>query len=412
MLRAVAVDQLGSFWPDIERWLPEGLLGKGTLDLDLDGADLTTILAERAVVRVSTGIHDSDGVRLRELGAGHQSLVWLALSLLERDEGRREIALVEEPEAFLHPSAQRQVARQLFDDPGLQVLISSHSPVIVDEAEATDIVLVRNHRTFAANEDERGRAQINTALLTGQASEAVFSSSVLLVEGPGDRAFFERLRRRLSGRVPASVLGSMAVLAVGGNTRFGPWVRLLEAYTNRSTGQRPIRWLAVADSADAVARVQKGLVDGGVSVPADLRSLASAIPQTSGGRVADARAVAEATVAFNLAARDRNFPLQLLPVDLEYSALEHARPATVAAFAEVLNISTTDRPGLMSHLGSKGGGTAPKDGSKADWLRDHIARDVRWAEVSPEVRHIVWTWAQNAGHQLGVPLTRPTDLRV
>ena len=100
-----------------------------------------------------------------------------------------------------HPAAQRLVSHRLLSstDDGRQVLLTTHSPVVVEEAGFGDVVLCRSHEFYEPNEQsEPTRADINTALLNGFGAEMVFGRAVLLVEGEGDRLFFERLRRRLA----------------------------------------------------------------------------------------------------------------------------------------------------------------------------------------------------------------------
>jgi hypothetical protein len=275
----VTASQLKSFWADLEKWMPDSLAATGDFEIPLERADLLEFLVDRAAERVATGTHDVTGVRVRELGAGHQSLLWLALKLRDGTPDRRRLLLIEEPESFLHPSAQRQVARQLFDAADRQVIISTHSTVLVDESDSASLRLVRSHKVFSLESDDSVRLQINSALLTGRGSEVIFSSAILLVEGPGDRLFFERLRRRLAGVVPAQVLGAMSVIEVGGKTQFGPWVRLLEGFANKTSGERPISWLVASDSGDAVADTLRGLNDAGITVPAEVRTSAGRIPQ-------------------------------------------------------------------------------------------------------------------------------------
>lgn len=410
---AVTARQLDAFWEDLRKLIPESLGATGAFDIPLERADLLEYLVGRAAERVATGEHDSSGVRVRELGSGHQSLLWLALKLKDKPNGSRRLLLIEEPESFLHPSAQRQVARQLFDSSERQILMTTHSTVLVDEADAKDLRLVRDHKIFSLAADDERRSQINSALLTGRGSEVIFSSAILLVEGPGDRLFFERLRRRLAGQVMPQVLGAMTVIDVGGKTQFGPWVQLLEGFLNRTTGERPIRWLLASDSGDAVAATIRGLNDAGISIPADVRSAAQSIPQnTTDGYLTDADSVATQTLAVNDAARSAQFGLQFVPVDLEYAALTDAKAATVAQLAAEVGISAGSAKELMTALGSKGGGSKPGS-KKAPWIRERVAAILPWAEVSIGIKDILWQWASLATSQLGLsPIPRPPELRM
>jgi hypothetical protein len=283
-------------------------------------------------------------------------------------------------------------------------VIATHSPVVVDEAVAADVVLVRDHRIFAPRDVDERRRQINSALLTGQGSEAVFSRSVLLVEGPGDRAFFERLRRRLGEFVPVSRLSDLGIVAVGGKAGFGPWVQLLESYTDRHTGERPIHWLAVADGADASSDIARGLRDGGLSIETQLDTRLKEIARAFAQK--DEAGGIGYTRDFNNAATARGFPAALLPVDLEYSSLSRASDITVQNVAAALGIQISDRAELLAKLGSKSGGGPSAHALKQDWVRAEIASMLPWNEVSVDVKSILRRWITPVlgGSPLPLPL--------
>lgn len=407
----VTARELKSFWNDLDEWMPETLGASGSFQIPLERSDLIEFLVSRAAERVATGTHDIDGVRVHELGAGHQSLLWLALKLRDAPDGKLRMLLIEEPESFLHPSAQRQVARKLFDSHGRQVIISTHSTVIVDEADAAHLRLVRGHKVFGLDRDDLRRMQINTALLTGRGSEVIFSNAILLVEGPGDRLYFERLRRRMSGIVPEHVLGGMSVIEVGGKEQFAPWIRMLESFSNKATGERPISWLVASDSGDAVASTLRGLNEAGITVPAEIRAAAQRIPQgTHEGRVIDAYDVAAKTAATNSLSFDGLFGMHFVPVDLEYSALAAAKNSSVRSLASEFAVVANSPEALMASLGSKGGSSKPGD-IKAPWMRERIATSLPWPEISLGIKDLLWHWAVLASRQLNTdPGARPADL--
>ncbi len=97
------------------------------------------------------------GFDLHEYGAGLRNLFVIALykALLSR-LGREVLFILEEPEAHMDPHAQRRIfaeLRRLVTGKQLaQVLISTHSPYLADQANLEDIVLVRRDETTRATQ--------------------------------------------------------------------------------------------------------------------------------------------------------------------------------------------------------------------------------------------------------------------
>lgn len=406
---ALASTRVAALWDAISGELPAGLAREGRIDVQVTADRLIDWLTDRAELLISTGDHDSRMVPPAEVGSGLQSLLLMQLLTREMSSSGASMLLLEEPESFLHPSAQRALARSLFDAQRVKLILSTHSTVVVDESVAADVVLVKDHKIFSPGDVDETRRQINSALLTGQGSEAIFSRSVLLVEGPGDRAFFETLRRRLSSLLPASVVGNLGVVAVGGKQRFGPWVQLLQNYVDKHSGIAPIDFLVVADGVDASMDIVRGLREGGVVIPSELeRRLRLVSGFHASGDVASG---IRATRQFNSQAENRNgLPSVLLPVDLEYSALASASPLSIATLCESLNTPVVAREDLMRHLGSKFGGTASSSAVKHDWIRAEIASTLPWREVTPEVRRVLRRWvapALTAGTPMPAVIRRP-----
>jgi hypothetical protein len=66
---------------------------------------------------------------------------------------------------------------------------------------------------------------------------------VLLVEGDGDRLFFEWLRRRVAAATKDGRVDDLYVVPTGSNTQFSLWPQLLRSYGR--DGDRPA-WLGNA----------------------------------------------------------------------------------------------------------------------------------------------------------------------
>lgn len=409
-IESLAKDQAAQVWELLESDLPAGMTRLGGVAFDVSPSDLVDWLTDRATLSVSTGAHDARMVPPVELGSGLQSLLLMGLLTKSAATEQKRLLLLEEPESFLHPSAQRALARRLFDAQDVKLVTSTHSTVVVDESVAADVVLVRGHRIYSpADTDDRRRA-INSALLTGQGSEAIFSRSVLLVEGPGDRAFFETLRRRMADFLPPGPLGNLGIVAVGGKTRFGPWVQLLESYQDRHSGYNPIEYLVVADGVDASTDVAAGVRAGGISIPIELdRRFRDASVHYSAGDMEGGR---REMVRLNVLSEAVGFPVCFLPVDLEHAALSKASIATSAAVAKVIGVQATDSHELMRRLGSKIDGPASNASVKHDWTRAEIAHALPWEELTPDVRRVLRRWVEPVVEDAGLRMPGGLQARV
>jgi predicted ATP-dependent endonuclease of OLD family len=380
-IRTVADGLVLPLWNEVQGELPPGMATAATVTADIDPAALVSWIAERTALKIATGEHDRATVRPEELGSGLQSLLELALqqARVETPEVERIIG-VEEPEAFLHPSAQRTLARMIAETAAGKRLVSTHSPILVAEAEFGETVLVRDHRFFppAAVADEI-RDAINTALLSGHGAEMAFARSVLLVEGDGDRVFYETLRRRLARASNDGRLDHLTVVPAGSKTAFAPWLRLLASYG--SEGDRPIRWLLAADG-DGATQVRRAYRDAGMRLPLDVRA---ALMDASNERNNPDRTVfIAATNEVNRRARHARVAMHLSPVDLEHAALLDCSDASAQTLSDVLALQAETRDELEVALRKR----------KAAYLRGAMADRLDWSEVSSDTRQVLRRWLE------------------
>lgn len=143
------------------------------------------------------------------------------------------IIAIEEPEAHLHPNAQKKLYRQMDNMPG-QKIISTHSPYIASCADFNEIrglykesgdIKCGEFDNSSLTSDERRKLRQKVINTRG---EIFFSKAIVLFEGETEEQALPILAEKHLGR-PAYELG-IDFIGVGGAGAYFPFIQFAEAF--------------------------------------------------------------------------------------------------------------------------------------------------------------------------------------
>lgn len=171
-------------------------------------------------IEISLGSR-TNSLSLNEWGSGTRNRTQIILTLLRAKKAAesadlsdrlKPIVIIEEPESFLHPSAQAEFGRvlqEMAEELGVQVIVTTHSPFMLSISHPADNILV--DRKLSGKElresiiiDTGGDEWMQPFALALGINNKEFepwkavlrsgSDSVLLVEGESDKEYLELLR--------------------------------------------------------------------------------------------------------------------------------------------------------------------------------------------------------------------------
>ena len=169
-------------------------------------------------------------------GEGRINQIYLSLwaSQNQHTEISNEVSLicVEEPEAYLHPHQQREVAAYLGRTLQGQVILSSHSPYIVSEFSPNSIIRLYKQNTHETSVASNGCSEVIAEgiddfgyRMSVIPAEAFFSDCVILVEGPSEMVFYKTLAKQIEIELDRL---NISVLSVDG-VSFLTYMKILNA---------------------------------------------------------------------------------------------------------------------------------------------------------------------------------------
>ncbi len=187
----------------------------GIPSLNIDRESIEILLKERGIE-----------VSLEDWGSGTKNRTLILLNLMNAKRIQESsnlskrltpVVIIEEPESFLHPSAQAEFGRILQDIASefkIQILVATHSPYLLSHKHRKANLLLERD----LNKKEKGSKLIDTdgdkwyepfALSLGISGEdfgplksTFFSnkSDIILVEGPSDKEYFDLLKKPKHGK--------------------------------------------------------------------------------------------------------------------------------------------------------------------------------------------------------------------
>lgn len=226
-----------------QRDVVRNILGAKSFDINTDSV---VIDQSYDSIRLAVKTFSNQKIPLGDLGTGHQSVAIISFyRQLGAETPGHTLYLFEEPDTHLHPPTVRAVGEELIKiSQQSQVLVTTHSPILIAHVgldKAFHLTHSDQAGTTIAKSGFSPADQTNVShllMLFGlRLTEALFTKTVLLVEGASDVAVIGRLLERRLRRNLDQL--DLLLVPAGGK---GTMPELAEALTKLK-----IKWIAILD---------------------------------------------------------------------------------------------------------------------------------------------------------------------
>lgn len=171
--------------------------------------------------------YDDINKKYNNIGDGKSKTLSLLLKSLSRKQDKEVIFIVEEPENHLYPQLQRQFASLLDSLNPNQIIITTHSPSIIDFNKMRKIFkLSRSSGGVMCSSLNIDDFTLYGAFANEDLAQMLFYDKVLLVEGASEKYFYNRLMIEDETFLKYCSRNNFGVFAVGG-IGFKPYRELL-----------------------------------------------------------------------------------------------------------------------------------------------------------------------------------------